>query len=340
MIVEKINYKEKEEKKDRDSNYKEKDSKNRDYLSDYKSKEKDKYKEKERSRDKEYERDKERERRSKDREHHYHRHSRHSHDKYKDRERGYRDQRDNYNRSDKHSKYKEPKSGYSSSSKFNKIKNRSSSSSSNSASSNSKSSSKSSQKKEDSQKNNNMQQNLTPIISDSNRKIPFVPPINPLLNPAQLKYIQQYNTVPAPLTQVTFPNTQSEAQDKILKDQNFLSSDDKLYEGIIHHGLNLKNIFAECQFSEKLLGSKIYRAIKKLVYDPNTIIFEEEQNSNTLKNNNESDNFGIKEIEIVESLINDIIQDTEIVPKIPDTSSIFEKVMKMKEEKGQMIFDN
>ena len=165
--------------------------------------------------------------------------------------------------------------------------------------------------------------------------------MNPVMSPSQIKYGQSFGMMMPPIPGTVLSNTQTEvAQDKILKDQNFLSSDDKLYEGIIHHGLNLKNIFAECQFSEKLLGSKIYRAIKKLVYDPNTIIFEEEQNSNTLKNNNESDNFGIKEIEIVESLINDIIQDTEKVPKIPDTSSIFEKVMKMKEEKGQMIFDN
>ena len=135
--------------------------------------------------------------------------------------------------------------------------------------------------------------------------------------------------------QTQIPNPQSEAQDKILKDQNYLSSDDKLYEGIIHHGLSLKNVFAECQFSEKLLGKYIFRAIKKAVYDPNTIIFEEEQSTNSSKNN-KNENFGIKVIEIVESGINDIIQDNGKVPKLPDTSSIFKKVLQMKEDKKGM----
>ena len=45
-----------------------------------------------------------------------------------------------------------------------------------------------------------------------------------------------YPVNPVPSLQIPNPNPQAEAQDKILKDQNFLSSDDKLYEGIIHHG--------------------------------------------------------------------------------------------------------
>ena len=83
------------------------------------------------------------------------------------------------------------------------------------------------------------------------------------------------------------------------------------------------------------MGKYIFRAIKKAVYDPNTIIFEEEQSTNSKNNKNE--NFGIKEIEIVESGINDIIQDNGKVPKWPDTSAIFEKVLQMKEEKGGMV---
>ena len=168
---------------------------------------------------------------------------------------------------------------------------------------------------------------MMPLYVDPNKKNVFFPAMNPMLNPSQIKYPQAFNHVIMGGQPIQNPmvNPQSEAQDKILKDQNYLSSDDKLYEGIIHHGLSLKNVFAECQFSEKLLGSYIFRAIKKAVFDPNTVIFKEESNSNTFKNNNESDNFGIKEIEIVENIINDIIQDSGKVPKIPDTSSIFEK---------------
>ena len=58
-------------------------------------------------------------------------------------------------------------------------------------------------------------------------------------------------------------------QDKIVKDQNFLSSDDKLFESVVNHGLCMKNVFSECQFSEKLLGSLLFKAVKKHVYDPN-----------------------------------------------------------------------
>ena len=175
------------------------------------------------------------------------------------------------------------------------------------------------------------------MYPDMNKLGNFLPPMNQVMNPAQMKYPPPYGVMMAtPQIQGTIPNPPNEAQDKVLKDQNFLSSDDKLYEGIIRHGLSLKNIFAECQFSEKLLGSYLFRAIKKAVFDPNTVIFKEESNSNNIKNDNENDNFGIKEIEIVENIINDIIQDSGKVPKIPDTSSIFEKVMKMKEGKGEM----
>ena len=176
-----------------------------------------------------------------------------------------------------------------------------------------------------------------PMFPDSNKKNFLVPPMHTMIPQPIMKFPPTpFPVNPLPQVQNVIPNPQTEAQDKILKDQNFLSSDDKLYEGIIHHGLNLKNIFAECQFSEKLLGSYIFRAIKKAVYDPNTIIFEDEQTSDNSKNNNESDNFGIKEIEIVESGINDIIQDNGKAPKLPDTSSIFEKVMKMKKEKEKV----
>ena len=173
------------------------------------------------------------------------------------------------------------------------------------------------------------------VYSDMNRKGNFVPAMSSLMNPSQIKFVPQYNAIMMPTgTQGAMPNNQAESQDKILKDQNFLSSDDKLYESIIHHGLSLKNIFAECQFSEKLLGNYLFRAIKKAVYDPNIIIFKEDKNS---KNKNQIDNFGIKQIEIVESSINDIIQESEKIPKIPDTSSIFEKVLKMKENKSEMV---
>ena len=171
------------------------------------------------------------------------------------------------------------------------------------------------------------------MYQDLNKKGYLVPAMNPNTN--NLQYMPYTGVMTTPITKPN-PNInpQNEAQDKILKDQNFLSSDDKLYEGIIHHGLSLKNIFAECQFSEKLLGSYLFRAIKKNVYDNNTVIFEE---GNTVDSNSESNNFGIKEIEIVESNIDDIIQNNGKVPKIRDTSDIFKKMIQIKEKKNVMI---
>ena len=152
------------------------------------------------------------------------------------------------------------------------------------------------------------------------------------MSPNQIKYGQTFPMMMTPIPGSVIPNTQNEvAQDKILKDQNFLSSDDKLYEGIIYHGLSMKNVFAECQFSEKLLGPYIFRAIKKNVYDPSTVIFEDSNHNNST--NNSINNFGNKEIEIVENNIIDIIQDNGKVPVMPDTSDIFKKIMKIREKR-------
>ena len=99
----------------------------------------------------------------------------------------------------------------------------------------------------------------------------------------------------------------------------------------------MKNIFAECQFSEKLLGNYLFRAIKKNVYDSNTIIFEETPKSNSINSgSSNNNNLGIKEIEIVENNIVDIIQDNGKVPMIQNTSDIFKKVMENKKIRNEM----
>ena len=174
----------------------------------------------------------------------------------------------------------------------------------------------------------------------------FVPAMNPVMSPTQIKYgaAPSFPMMMNPMPNSVLSNTQAEvAQDKILKDQNFLSSDDKLYEGIIYHGLSLKNVFAECQFSEKLLGSYIFRAIKKNVFDPNTVIFDDSVKNtpaNSNSNGTNGNNFGIKEIEIVENNIIDIIQDNGKVPNMPDTSDIFKKIIEIKQKKSGIPINN
>ena len=67
----------------------------------------------------------------------------------------------------------------------------------------------------------------------------------------------------------------NEGNDKIVKDQNFLNSEEKLFENIVNHEMSMKNLFSDCQFSEKYLGKTLYRTIKKHTYDNNIIIIDE-----------------------------------------------------------------
>jgi len=67
---------------------------------------------------------------------------------------------------------------------------------------------------------------------------------------------------------------QDNQKDKVVKDQNYLNSDDKIFDSIINHCLSMKYIFADCQFSENKLGSYLYRAIKKNILDNNFKIFD------------------------------------------------------------------
>lgn len=68
--------------------------------------------------------------------------------------------------------------------------------------------------------------------------------------------------------------TADQAPDKIVKDQNFLNSDEKLFDSIIHNEMHLRSVFEDAQISESSLGSTLYKSVKKFVHDPNTIIFE------------------------------------------------------------------
>jgi hypothetical protein len=182
---------------------------------------------------------------------------------------------------------------------------------------------------------------MYPDMSNMARKGYYVPAMNPVMSPTQMKF-GQFGMMMPPIPGAVLPNAQAEVvQDKILRDQNFLSSDEKLYDGIAYHGLSLKNVFAECQFSEKLLGSYLFRAIKKNVFDPNTSIFyDSTKTASSSINGNNGNNFGIKEIEIVENNIIDIIQDKGKVPIMPDTSDIFKKVMENKQKRNGKSINN
>lgn len=94
-------------------------------------------------------------------------------------------------------------------------------------------------------------------------------------------------------------NVADQPADKIVKDQNFLNSDEKLFESIINYEIGLKSVFNNVQISENYAGTTLFKAIKKLVYDSNTIIFDSNNvnkyNLNSIKSN-EIINLSIAEI--------------------------------------------
>jgi hypothetical protein len=65
--------------------------------------------------------------------------------------------------------------------------------------------------------------------------------------------------------------------DKIVKDQNFLNSDEKLFDSIINNEMHLRSVFSDAQISENYLGQTLYKTVKKFIYDPNTMIFDSSQ---------------------------------------------------------------
>lgn len=90
------------------------------------------------------------------------------------------------------------------------------------------------------------------------------------------------------------PGLPDQPTDKIVKDQNFLNSDEKLFESIVNNEIGLRNVFEDTQISEHYAGSTLYRTIKKFVHDPNTVIFETNEKSKEEQN-------GLKQVEIVKN---------------------------------------
>jgi hypothetical protein len=101
-----------------------------------------------------------------------------------------------------------------------------------------------------------------PAFMGGNEKIrPMMPMPTPNIKPIS-------NVVGEPMMEQHPP-------DKIVKDQNFLNSDDKLFESIVNSEMSIRNLYEDVQISETHASSILYKTIKKLVHDPNTVIFEE-----------------------------------------------------------------
>jgi hypothetical protein len=119
--------------------------------------------------------------------------------------------------------------------------------------------------------------------------------------------------------------------DKIVKDQNFLNSDEKLFESIINNETSVRTIFEDTQISENYAGSILYKTLRKVLHDPNTVIFE-----SYAKNSNETNSEPSKIIlpkfnEVVKIAINHIRENNsfnKLSVDIGDMSDIKEMLKK------------
>ena len=66
------------------------------------------------------------------------------------------------------------------------------------------------------------------------------------------------------------PSTGDDADglaEKVVKDQNLLNSDDKLFENMVNNSFCLKTIFDGVSISEKHAGTTLFKAMEKLCYN-------------------------------------------------------------------------
>lgn len=126
------------------------------------------------------------------------------------------------------------------------------------------------------------------------------------------------NSIPMK-TEIGLPD---QPTDKIVKDQNFLNSDEKLFESIVNNEIGLRNIFEDTQISEHYAGSTLYKTVKKFVHDPNTLIFESAEKT-------KDDNVAPKPNEIIKNAMASFIYENsynKISLNISDMQNITEQL--------------
>ena len=122
-------------------------------------------------------------------------------------------------------------------------------------------------------------------------------------------------------------NTLDTPIDKVVKDQNFLNSDDKLFETIVNSDINERTIFSKCQFSEKYLGTMLFKLIKKQLFYPSLDINEEEEKDVSEQNENIIDELGTALIDKKIENLNQKIQKIDF----GDLSNITNNLIKLKQ---------
>jgi hypothetical protein len=150
----------------------------------------------------------------------------------------------------------------------------------------------------------------------------FYPPtmIPPRMRPPFYdQYMDSYKAPAKPAPPKTDSTTELPT-DKIVKDQNFLNSDEKLFDSIINNEMHHRNVFEDAQISENLLGSTLYKSVKKFVYDPNTMIFE---------SNEKPETYVPKTTEVLKYVIDDLLHKTQLI-NLGDMKSIREQLYNYK----------
>jgi hypothetical protein len=116
------------------------------------------------------------------------------------------------------------------------------------------------------------------------------------------------------------PEVLEQPPDKIVKDQNFLNSDEKLFDSIINNEMHLRSVFNDSQISEAYLGQTLYKSVKKFIHDPNTIIFDQSEASATSQP---------KASEVLGYVINDLVREKKHV-NLGDMTHIREQLYNYK----------
>jgi hypothetical protein len=229
--------------------------------------------------------------------------NRHNHSSY----------RDNNKESGNSKKHYSNKSSHKSRSKY--------SSSNSSYSSSSNQSSSSSKQKEENTNNLNDTQTFNPYMMKN-----IIPPINQTKYPIPMNFMgfpsMMGGMIPMP---GLIGNMIDNQPDKIVKDQNFLNSEEKLFESIVNHEMSLKNLYSDCQFSEKLMGSLLFRNLKKLIFDSNTVIFTDSKNEE--KENVPSVN------EIIDNRINNLLKEKYLKINFSGLDGIYNKIIEERKQK-------
>lgn len=166
----------------------------------------------------------------------------------------------------------------------------------------------------------------------------YPPPYTGDYNVRPLRPPMPINIIP-PIAKPLDITTIEQPTDKIVKDQNFLNSDEKLFESIINNEMSIRTIFEETQISENYAGSTLFKTLKKVLYDPNTTIFD-----GSTKSSNDLNNEPMKVVlpkfnEIIKIAINNIKENNSYNRLSIDIGDMSDVKAKLRQYMGRNLIE-